>query len=217
MPFVIATSFYNDYRVDDNGKLDYSILIPRYTSLEKKQIRDESEGKPKLLFLLDLVRNSDEYYRYSLEFEYIEGNGTGRYVWKNTGTLFRLETKKNETTGKYGQALVSNKKGSLWGTFLNVSRFACRFRLKAGMTRLFRHFRGAGELQYAVCLAGNHVELLFASELDEAHSVAGNADREVLVFFLLRVFHGVLQLFDTEYVHVQVVAALAEIAVEHLH
>ena len=30
-------------------------------------------------------------------------------------------------------------------------------------------------------------------------------------------FHGVLQLFDTEYVHVQVVAALAEVAVEHLH
>ena len=68
-----------------------------------------------------------------------------------------------------------------------------------------------------MCLAGNHVELLFASELDEAHGVAGNADGEVLVFFLVRVFHGVFQLFDTENVHVQVVAALAEVAVEHLH
>ena len=68
-----------------------------------------------------------------------------------------------------------------------------------------------------MCLAGNHVELLFASELDEAHGVAGNADREVLVFFLFRMFHGVLELFDTEHVHVQVVAALAEVAVEHLH
>lgn len=68
-----------------------------------------------------------------------------------------------------------------------------------------------------MCLAGNHVELLFASELDEAHGVARNADREVLVFFLLRMFHSVLELFDTEYVHVQVVAALAEVTVENLH
>ena len=68
-----------------------------------------------------------------------------------------------------------------------------------------------------MCLAGNHVELLFASELDEAYGVAGNADGEVLVFFLLRMFHGVLEFFDTEHVHVQVVAALAEVTVENLH
>ena len=68
-----------------------------------------------------------------------------------------------------------------------------------------------------MCLAGNHVELLFASELDEAHGVARNADREVLVFFLLRMFHGVLELFNAEHVHVQVVAALAEVTVENLH
>ncbi len=40
MPFVIATSFYNDYRLREDGTLDYSVLIPRYTSLEKKEIRD---------------------------------------------------------------------------------------------------------------------------------------------------------------------------------
>ena len=68
-----------------------------------------------------------------------------------------------------------------------------------------------------MCLAGNHVELLFASEFDETHCVARNADREVLVFFLLRMFHSVLELFDTEHVHVQVVAALAEVTVENLH
>ena len=40
MPFIITTSFYNDYKLDDKGNIDYSLLIPRYTSLEKKEIRD---------------------------------------------------------------------------------------------------------------------------------------------------------------------------------
>jgi hypothetical protein len=75
MPFVISCSFYDDYRLDDKTAEELensSFVIPKYSSLEKKQIRDEAEGKPKLLFLLDLIRNSDEFYRYSLEFEYID-------------------------------------------------------------------------------------------------------------------------------------------------
>ena len=68
-----------------------------------------------------------------------------------------------------------------------------------------------------MCLAGNHVKLLLTRQLDEANRIAGHADSEVLVFFLLRVFHRVLQLLDAEHVHVQVVASGTEVPVQDLH
>ena len=73
MPFVIATSFYNDYRVDDNGKLDYSILIPRYTSLEKKQIRDYYKENGLLDLFLHLLRNGECNYNLLItKIEYLK-------------------------------------------------------------------------------------------------------------------------------------------------
>ena len=73
MPFVIATSFYNDYRVDDKGSLDYSILIPRYTSLEKKEIRDYYKANGLLeLFLYLLKKCSGNYGVLVTRIEYLK-------------------------------------------------------------------------------------------------------------------------------------------------
>ena len=62
-----------------------------------------------------------------------------------------------------------------------------------------------------------HVQLLLAGQVDELDSVAGNADGEVGVLFLLRVLHGVQQLLLAKDIHVQVVCALIEVAIQYLH
>ena len=59
--------------------------------------------------------------------------------------------------------------------------------------------------------ACQHVQLLLAGQVDELDSVAGNADGEVGVFFLLGVLHGVQQLLLAKDVHVQVVCALIKV------
>ena len=73
MPFIIATSFYNDYRLDENGKLDYSILIPRYTSLEKKEIRDYYKANGLLdLFLYLIGKSSGNYSILVTRIDYLK-------------------------------------------------------------------------------------------------------------------------------------------------
>lgn len=62
MPFVISTSFYNDYRLDDDGTLDYTILIPRYTSLEKKEIRDVFRAEGLIGLFIFLLKKSKGNY-----------------------------------------------------------------------------------------------------------------------------------------------------------
>ena len=62
----------------------------------------------------------------------------------------------------------------------------------------------------------NNVHLLFAGQVNELDGIAGNTDGEVGVLFLLRVLHGVDQLFSAKDVDVQVVGALVKVAVHNL-
>lgn len=75
MPFVISCSFYDDYRLDDKTIEELensSFVIPKYSSLEKKQIKEEASGRTKLMFLLELIKNSDDSYRFKKEFKCID-------------------------------------------------------------------------------------------------------------------------------------------------
>ena len=65
--------------------------------------------------------------------------------------------------------------------------------------------------------ACQHVQLLLTGQVDELDGVAGNADGEVGVLFLLGVLHGVQQLLLAKDIHVQVVCALIEVAIQYLH
>ena len=58
-------------------------------------------------------------------------------------------------------------------------------------------------------LTSDYVELLLTCQVDELNSVTTHTDSKVLVLFLLWVLHRILELVDTEYVHVQVVRTLA--------
>ena len=60
------------------------------------------------------------------------------------------------------------------------------------------------------------VKLLLSCQINKFNSITGNADREVCVLRLLRMFHRVLQLIKTEYIHVEVMRALVKISVENM-
>ena len=60
--------------------------------------------------------------------------------------------------------------------------------------------------------AGNNVELLLARELDEVHGVAGNAHRQLRIFF--RMIHRIEERFTIEDVHVDVVRTFVRISSE---
>ena len=60
------------------------------------------------------------------------------------------------------------------------------------------------------------VKLLFSCQVDKLNGITGNTDREVCVLRLLRVFHCVLQLIKTEYIHVEMMSTLIKISVENM-
>jgi hypothetical protein len=62
----------------------------------------------------------------------------------------------------------------------------------------------------------NDIQLLLSCQINEFNGITGNTDREVCVLRLFRMFHRVLQLIKTEYVHVEVMSALIKISVENM-
>ena len=66
-------------------------------------------------------------------------------------------------------------------------------------------------------LTSDYIELLLACQVDELNSVTTYTDGEVLVLFLLWVLHRILELVDTEYVHVQVVRTLVEVTIQYTY
>lgn len=66
-------------------------------------------------------------------------------------------------------------------------------------------------------LTSDYVELLLTCQVDELNCVTTYTDGEVLVLFFLWVLHRILELVDTEYVHVQVVRTLVEVTVQYTY
>lgn len=67
IPFVLLTSFYNDYRLDNKSADDLEnseYVIPKYSSLEKKDIRKEAKSVSKLEFFISLLKKSNNRYLY---------------------------------------------------------------------------------------------------------------------------------------------------------
>ena len=67
VPFIIATSFYDDYRLDNKSATELEnspFVVPRYTSLEKKNIRNDAKKVSKLEYFIRLLRNSKNTLLY---------------------------------------------------------------------------------------------------------------------------------------------------------
>ena len=64
MPNILANSFYEDYLVLEDGSYKLNNVVPKYSSLEKKQIRDEAKGMDSFNYLVKLLDNSSYRYLY---------------------------------------------------------------------------------------------------------------------------------------------------------
>ena len=69
MPFIISNSFYEDYRLDNKTVEELessSYVVPKYSTLEKKNIRDEASDLSKLAYFVKLVEdlNNDKYNEF---------------------------------------------------------------------------------------------------------------------------------------------------------
>lgn len=61
MPFIISCSFYDDYRLDNKSVDELessSYVVPKYSSLEKKEIRSKAKGLSKLEYFVSLIKDS---------------------------------------------------------------------------------------------------------------------------------------------------------------
>ena len=64
--------------------------------------------------------------------------------------------------------------------------------------------------------SGDDIKLLFSGKGDELDGITGNTDREVSVFRLLRMLHGIEKLLFAEDVDVEMMCTLIKVAIENL-
>lgn len=67
MPFIISCSFYDDYRIDNKTVLELessSVVIPKYSSLEKKNIRNDAKSYTRLEYFIKLLKESNNVNLY---------------------------------------------------------------------------------------------------------------------------------------------------------
>ena len=66
LPFVISCSFYDDYRLDNKTVTELessSVVVPKYSSIEKKEIRDEAKNISRFEYFVELIkRTKNSYY-----------------------------------------------------------------------------------------------------------------------------------------------------------
>ena len=68
VPFILSCSFYEDYRYDNkNYNLeDEKIMVPRFSSVEKRRYKERAKQTEKIDFLLKLLEESDFSSQYRL-------------------------------------------------------------------------------------------------------------------------------------------------------
>ena len=70
-------------------------------------------------------------------------------------------------------------------------------------------------LESLVSLTSDYVELLLTGQVDELNCISTDTDCEVLILFLLWMFHGIHQLVYAKYVDIQVMSTLVKVTIHH--
>ena len=75
IPLIVSNSFYSDYRLDDKTPLELELnnnSVPRYSSLEKKEIREKASSMTSLEYFISLLKDSEESRKYKTFLEKIK-------------------------------------------------------------------------------------------------------------------------------------------------
>ncbi len=64
LPIIIVDSFYEDYKIDKKGNYINNNMIPRFTSLEKKNIREDAKKVSSLEYFIKLLESRDNCFLY---------------------------------------------------------------------------------------------------------------------------------------------------------
>ncbi len=75
MPFVISCSFYDDYRLDNKTVQELESnpnIVPKYNSLEKKEIRNEAKNLTRFMYFIRLLRNGKNSKNYNILFKLVD-------------------------------------------------------------------------------------------------------------------------------------------------
>lgn len=98
MPFLISCAFYEDYRLDNKTPLELESspnTIPKYSSIEKKKIRNEAKGMTKFEFFLDRLRKCEGRYKRFLEKIKVVVNLKPKINESHNEFILRVEEKTN--------------------------------------------------------------------------------------------------------------------------
>lgn len=108
MPFIISCSFYDDYRLDNKSVFELensSYVVPKYSSLEKKEIRNKAKNLTKLEYFVQLLKESDNRKLYKRFITYTDSLLTIKpYINESYDKFFK---RINEQVIKYNSYLVS--------------------------------------------------------------------------------------------------------------
>lgn len=87
MPFVISCSFYEDYRIDNKTLVELEsskFSVPKYTSLEKKKIRDVAKKFTRLEYFIKLIGDSKNASLYKEYYDKLKVMINVQYMVKDT-------------------------------------------------------------------------------------------------------------------------------------
>ena len=200
LPFILSNSFYNDYRIDDKSIMDLELssnTIPKYSSIEKKCIREMASKYTRLEYFVSLLKSSSNVKKYNTFLEKINLVFTLKPLYNETHFIYfkRVESlcegldsyyKKLETKAKESDdyeeitlkmRIAYRKKMDDWQVGIKemvAEYFDYLFNTKENDLEIKSHFNVANELSYS-----SYLEVLKEIK-DEKDHLEKLADRGVV-------------------------------------
>jgi len=178
LPLILSNSFYNDYRLDDKSVMDLELsnnTIPKFSSIEKKLIREEASKCTRFEYFIKLLKKSDNKKKYNAFLEKADLILTLNPLYNETHFIYfrraealcegidtyfkKLETKAKESDDyediTLKMRIAYRKKLEDWQVDIKEminEYFDHLFNAKENDLEIKNHFNVANELSYSTYL-----------------------------------------------------------------
>ncbi len=178
LPLIISNSFYNDYRLDDKSVMELELsnnTIPKYSSIEKKLIREEAGKYTRFEYFLRLLKSSNNCKKYASFLEKADLILSLNPLYNETHFIYfrrveamcegfnnyckKLESKAKETDDyeeiTLKMRIAFRKKLDDWQTGIEEmvnEYFDHLFNIKENDLEIKNHFNVANDLSYSTYL-----------------------------------------------------------------